>query len=139
MTDHLPVGSVISGYPYLWRWQRDRRETEGRKNRPACVAVSMHSSNGLTHLVLLPITSTPPYADQTAIKLPTLEIKRIHLDPTKDAWIIVSEYNYDIVQLSYSLQLSNEILPTLSPAMLKIVLTAFRAFLTQPTARIDRL
>jgi len=139
MTSSIPIGSVLPGYPYLSRWQSDRGETEGRKHRPACVAVSMRGSDGLTHLALLAITGSPPYADQTAVKLPALEIRRIGLDPGKDAWIIVSEYNYDILERSFSLEPPRAPLPTLSPAVLRIVLNAFRSFLAEPLARVERV
>lgn len=40
--EFLP-GQVID-YPYLWAWQDERGETEGRKNRPTCVVVAVRSA-----------------------------------------------------------------------------------------------
>ncbi len=101
----LSTGEIISAYPYLWLWQRDRFETEGRKERPVCVAVAVKGVDGLTHLALLAITGTPPRADQRAVEIPPLEIRRIGLKEHKQAWIIVSEYNYDILEKSFSLDI----------------------------------
>jgi PHD/YefM family antitoxin component YafN of YafNO toxin-antitoxin module len=39
MSVDLPAGAVIE-YPYLWRWRRERGESEGRKQRPVCEARS---------------------------------------------------------------------------------------------------
>src|SRR5690349_9809646 len=57
MSSDLPSGTVIH-YPYLWRWQRERGETEGRKERPVCIVVAVQNPrDALTHLALLAITS----------------------------------------------------------------------------------
>ena len=36
-------GQIIA-YPYLWAWQNDRGETEGRKSRPTCVVVAVRGA-----------------------------------------------------------------------------------------------
>jgi hypothetical protein len=91
----ISTGDVLPGYPYLWRWQQDKGEDAGRKDRPVCVAIASTDPHGLTHLALLPMTGTQPRADQIALELPPLEVRRIGLKEHKRAWIIVSEYNYD--------------------------------------------
>mgnify|MGYP006932267587 CR=1 FL=1 len=40
--DFLP-GQVIA-YLYLWAWQNERGETEGRKSRPTCVVVAVRGA-----------------------------------------------------------------------------------------------
>lgn len=63
--EFLP-GQVIA-YPYLWAWQQERGETEGRKVRPTCVVVAVRGANdGLTHLALLAITTQPPQRGRVA-------------------------------------------------------------------------
>ncbi len=135
----VSTGDLISSYPYLWLWQRDRGETEGRKDRPVCVALAVRSADGLTHLALLAITGTPPRSDQVAVELPPLEIRRLGLSEFKQAWIVVSEYNYDILEQSFSLGSSQRDGRRLSPGFLKTVLRAFRPTLAEAQARIDRL
>lgn len=59
--EFLP-GQVIA-YPYLWAWQHEHGETEGRKTRPDRVVVAVRDANdGLTHLALLAFTTQPPQA-----------------------------------------------------------------------------
>jgi len=93
----------------------------------------------LTHLALLAITGKRPRTDQSAIRLPRLEVKRLGLDQSKDAWIVVSEYNYDILERSFSLEPPRQALRKLSPAVLKMVLAEFRKFLASPSARVNRV
>ena len=123
----------------LWLWQRERGEEEGRKDRPICVAVSSRGNDGLTHLALLAITGTPPRADQLAVEIPALEIRRLGLSEFKQAWIIVSEYNYDVLERSFSLEPPRQQGRRLSPGFLKVVLRAFRPTLSRSEARVDRL
>lgn len=138
-TAPLSTGDIVPSYPYLWLWQRARGEDEGRKRRPVCVVVAARGSDGLTHLALLAITSALPRADQAAVEIPPLEIRRIGLSEFKQAWVIVSEYNYDILEHSFSLEPPRSPLNRLSPGFQKIVLRAFKPTLATAGARIDRL
>ena len=48
MSGRFLPGQVIS-YPYLWAWQHERGETEGRKSRPTCVVIAVGGArDGLT-------------------------------------------------------------------------------------------
>lgn len=135
----IETGDVVPAYPYLWLWQSQRGEEEGRKSRPVCVAIASQGADGLTHLALLAITGTAPRADQLAVEIPPLEIRRIGLSEFKQAWIIVSEYNYDILERSFSLEPPASKLPKLSQKFLKAVLRAFRPTLAAAQTRVDRL
>jgi hypothetical protein len=114
----IETGDIVSTYPYLWLWQSERGEDGGRKSRPVCVAVAARGVDGLTHLAVLAITGTAPRADQAAVEIPPLEIRRIGLSEFKQAWIIVSEYNYDILERSFSLEPAASPLPKLSQSFL---------------------
>jgi hypothetical protein len=47
-----PPGSIIQ-YPYVWASRGDAGETEGRKSRPACLALRLRDSEkDIHHLVL---------------------------------------------------------------------------------------
>lgn len=137
-TREISSGDIIPSYPYLWLWQREGGEDAGRKLRPACVAVAVQGADGFTHLALLAITGTSPRADQRAVEIPTLEIRRIGLNEFKQAWIIVSEYNYDILERSFSLEPLRQPPRKFSPGFLRVVLWAFRPTLAVRAARIDR-
>lgn len=133
MTEPLQSGSIIS-YPYLWAWQKQRGETEGRKDRPTCLAIAAKTEKGITEMILLPISSKPPGDGQSALEIPALECRRINL--TAPAWITVSEYNFDIAEHSHSY---NPALPAqgkLSRGFLRMVI---RQFLEQKAKRISRV
>jgi hypothetical protein len=131
-----PTGSILA-YPYLWRWQADKGETEGRKERPVCLLLSVASGEA-THLLLLAISGTPPRSDQTALLVPPLERRRGGLREWKDAWITVSEFNYDIAETSHYLDPNAEVFGRFGPKFLSKIAAAARPFIQQRSARIDR-
>ncbi|APH74885.1 hypothetical protein [Aquibium oceanicum] len=121
--EFLP-GQVIA-YPYLWAWQHERGETEGRKVRPTCVVVAMRSDDRLTHLALLAITTQPPQAGRTALDVPEIECKRAGLGDLKQCWIVVDEYNYDIVERSWYIEPGSDALGRFSRAFVARIANAF--------------
>lgn len=125
----IKAGDVIEGYPYLWLRQSRAGETEGRKPRPVCVAIAVGAEDNKTHLALLPISSQPPTANQIAISIPARERERLGLDAGKEAWIYVSEYNYDILRESYYLPAKTKSAKSVSATLLKDLLIAFRVTL----------
>lgn len=136
MAADLPRGAVIR-YPYLWRWQSEGGETEGRKERPVCLAISGPFRGG-TALVLLPISGIPPISGQTCLEIPQLERRRAGLDENRPAWITVSEFNFDMAENSFYLDPAARPIGQLSEAFLKQVYRLLRVRLSDPKARIDR-
>ncbi|MFZ2872064.1 hypothetical protein [Zavarzinia sp.] len=127
---------LVIDYPYLWRWQDDRGETEGRKERPSCLAfVVKGKSDGLTHVALLAISSTAPREGQVTVEVPEAERRRAGLDPAKRAWITVSEWNHDIAERSFYLGRNARRFGRFGDSFLREVLIAFRPFLGR---EIDR-
>lgn len=51
------LAGLIIAYPYLWAWQNDRGETEGRKSSPTCVVIALR---GAPDRLLLAVTTHPP-------------------------------------------------------------------------------
>ncbi len=137
MADVPANGSVIR-YPYLWAWQRDKGETEGRKGRPVCMVLAIPKGNQ-TNLILLAISGTPPRSDQTALEIPQLECRRAGIREWKDAWITVSEFNHDLAEVSFYYDPSAEVLGSFSKGFLAKVAAAFKPFLASPDARISRI
>ncbi|MDX8449368.1 hypothetical protein [Mesorhizobium captivum] len=125
--EFLP-GQVID-YPYLWAWQHERGETEGRKARPTCVVVVVRSANdGLSHLALLAIATQPAQADRVAVEVSDIECRRAGLSDIKRCWIVVDEYNYDIAERSRYIEPHSKILGRFSKAfMMKIAATFVEA------------
>jgi hypothetical protein len=133
-----PQGSVIA-YPYLWATQHDEGETEGRKVRPSCLVLrSYDSRQKIHHLFLLAITSQPPRSDQTAIAVPDTERRRGGLTRYPRAWIIVSEYNYDIAERSFYFEPGTPTLGAFSAPFLREIARSFREALARAVMRIDR-
>lgn len=136
MADTPPSGSIVR-YPYLWAWQRDKGETEGRKSRPVCLVLALPKGKQ-THLIILAISGTPPRADQTALEIPQLECRRAGIRDWKDAWITVSEFNHDIAEASFYYDPNAEMLGSFSKGFLAKVASAFKPFLSRTDARVDR-
>lgn len=133
----IPANGSIFRYPYLWAWQRDKGEAEGRKARPVCMVLAI-PKGAQTHLVILAISGTPPRADQTALEIPQLECRRAGIRDWTDAWITVSEFNHDIAEVSFYYDPSAERLGSFSKGFLAKVAAAFRPFLALPAARVSR-
>ena len=101
--EDIQTGCVIR-YPYLWLREREKGETSGRKPRPTAVGVRLVRKEGGDGLILFALTTTPPTADQEAVEVPDIEKQRAGLDRDERVWLILDEYNYDVVGESYYLE-----------------------------------
>ena len=138
MTSRFSSGQIVS-YPYLWRWQMKRGQESGQKDRPGCLAMTFFDERqNFTHLVILPISGTPPQPDQTALEIPRLEIKRAGLDELRQGWITVSEYNYDIAERSYYFEPGQRPRGQFGPKFLEEIRVALRPTIAAHIGRIDR-
>ena len=137
-SENLRPGTIVT-YPYLWRWQRDRGETEGRKERPVCVVVAVRSEkDAVTHLALLAISSQPPHPDRTRLEVPEIECRRGGLSTLKRAWISIDEYNYDIAEHSYYFDMRQEPLGRFSKQFMMSLASAFVPFFKDRQVRVPR-
>jgi hypothetical protein len=130
------TGDVFQ-YPYLWRREFEKGETEGRKSRPACLAIALEAQ-GKTYLYLLAITSKSPQRNQKALEIPGLELRRIGLNADAQGWVIVSEYNRDILSESFYLSPDVPILGRFSDRFLLSIQLALRENLRSPAALVKR-
>ncbi len=101
--EDLRTGSVLH-FPYLWAREAAQGETEGRKPRPVAVGVRIPKPNRQDVLVLFPITSKEPSRGRFAAEIPDIEKRRASLDGSLRLWIILDEYNQDVIGQSYYLQ-----------------------------------
>lgn len=99
----LRTGAVIR-FPYLWAREAAQGETEGRKFRPAAVGVRIPQPKGEDVLVLFPITSREPARGRFAAEIPDTEKRRAGLDGTIRLWIVLDEYNQDVIGRSFYLE-----------------------------------
>jgi hypothetical protein len=135
--EFLP-GQIIA-YPYLWAWQQERGETEGRKTRPTCVVVAVRgASDGFKHLVLLAITTQPPQLGRVALNIPDIERRRAGLGDLGQCWVVVDEYNYDVVERSWYIEPGGHALGRFSKAFVMKIATAFAEARTSGR-RVNRL
>jgi hypothetical protein len=136
--EDLRSGAIFD-YPYLWRWQQERGETEGRKDRPVCVAIALRQPDaGRTYLALLAISGTPPRPGRHAIELTEIECRRAGLKTWKAAWITIDEYNFDIAEVSWYLDLGQAPRGRLSKTFMMRLATEFRPFFRDARSRVDR-
>ena len=131
---------TLSPTPYLWRWQVEENPAQehGEKDRPVCMLLTMIDKQGLTHLLLLPISSKPPFGEQQAIEIPKLELRRAKLTGYDRGCITVSECNHDVLERSYYLDHSQAPIGRFSDAFLETVRKPFAPFLAAGPARINR-
>jgi hypothetical protein len=97
-----PRSGDVFEYPYLWAWQAEKGETEGRKERPVCLLIALPVQSG-TMMVILAITATEPEPKDGAVEIPAIEARRVGLADWKQGWVIVSEANYDNLENSWYL------------------------------------
>lgn len=60
--------------------------------------------NGDELLILFPITTQPPQPDRFAVEIPEMERWRAGLDSTVRLWLILDEYNEDVIGRSFYLE-----------------------------------
>ena len=97
-------GRCLLGVAAVAQREAERGETEGRKARPVAVGVWLSRPKGEDVLILFPITSRPPSPDRFAVEIPEIEKRRGGLDATIRLWIILDEYNQDVVGKSFYLE-----------------------------------
>jgi hypothetical protein len=100
--DQIRTGTVIR-YPYLWAREAHDGEREGRKDRPVAVGVRVVRMDG-DLILLFPITSKEPETARFSVELPTIEKRRAGLDPMPRLWLILDEFNTDIIGRSFYLE-----------------------------------
>ena len=90
MTDlqSIPKVGDIWEYPYLWAWQADHGETEGRKARPCALTLVNRKQDNLTEVILVPITTKEPVAGSHFVEVPQIEKRRAGLDERLRLWVI---------------------------------------------------
>jgi hypothetical protein len=98
----LTTGAVFR-YPYLWKHEADRGETEGRKDRPVAVALRIGQLDGLETSIMIPITSKEPAKGRLATEIPETEKRRAGLAPDVRLWAMLDEANIDVLGKSYYL------------------------------------
>ncbi|KAB2693123.1 hypothetical protein [Brucella intermedia] len=88
-----PKPGLVLRYDYLWTHEAAAGQDQG-KDRPTCLVAATDALVRPRHVVLLPITHTPPSGDTVGIEIPAMVKQAIGLDDAP-SWVIVSEHNID--------------------------------------------
>lgn len=84
---------MVIRYAYLWRSEAERGRDSGVKDRPCVVVLAVKKENGVTTVVVAPITHAIPAEGANAIEIPRETKKRLKLDDDR-SWIITTELNF---------------------------------------------
>jgi len=82
----------VIGYAYLWRDEAKRGQTEGRKERPAVIVLSVTRQDERTVVTVAPITHSPPARAELAVEIPPATKRRLGLDDER-SWIVTDDLN----------------------------------------------
>jgi hypothetical protein len=88
-----PKPGLVVRYDYLWSREAAQGRDQG-KDRPTCLLAATDRLTRPRHVVLLPITHTPPDDDTVGIEIPTKVKQALGLDDAP-SWVVVSEHNID--------------------------------------------
>jgi len=129
---------TVFHYPYRWRGRRE----DHPKDRTTVLSIVVKNAETdrapITHLFLLAITDDPDH-DGLAVEVPPIERKRAGLSPTRPAFVVISEYNYDILPMSHRYNPSAKTFGAFSSAFTEVVRDAFLDAMRRARARrVDR-
>ena len=88
-----PKPGLIIRYDYLWGREAAAGRDQG-KDRPALVLATIDMPLRPRHVVLAPITHTPPSGSTVGIEIPAKVKRALGLDDSQ-SWVVVSEHNVD--------------------------------------------
>jgi hypothetical protein len=88
----VPEPGLVIAYAYLWHSEHERGQEEGSKDRPCAILLTAQAAPGETVVTVLPITHTPPTAEELAVEIPHAVKRRLGLDDAR-SWVVVTEIN----------------------------------------------
>lgn len=88
-----PEPGLVVNYAYLWQYEHRAGREEGRKDRPAVIALFVaNASDEPTIVTVLPMTRVAPSDPVAAIEFPLVVKKHLGLDHAR-SWAVVDEGN----------------------------------------------
>jgi len=88
-----PKPGLVIRYDFLWKDEADRGQEQGNKDRPcAIVLATQPKPDGSRHVILCPITHSPPSQDQSAVEVPPKVARHLGLDSDRN-WIKTDQIN----------------------------------------------
>jgi hypothetical protein len=126
-----PEPGLVISYAYVWDYEAQGGQEEGRKDRPCVIALAVERQpGGETLVTVLPVTHRPPDIAAEAVEIPRAVKQQLGLDDDR-SWVVVSEGDqfvwpgYDLRKVRRSDRYDYGYLP---PRFFKDILAAFRAW-----------
>jgi hypothetical protein len=126
----VPEAGLVISFAYLWHREHSQGQAEGRKTRP-CVIVDAtpDKAQDALHVIVLPITHSPPSDPAASVEMPHPVKRHLALDDAR-SWIVVEEGNafdwpgYDLRKIGATGRYAYGFLP---PRLFDRVIAAFMA------------
>jgi PemK-like, MazF-like toxin of type II toxin-antitoxin system len=83
---------MVVSYGYLWRHEHERGRSEGRKDRPCVIVLSVENSQMGIMVTVAPVTHSPPADPEIGIEIPLSVKRHLGLDDAR-SWVVVNEGN----------------------------------------------
>jgi hypothetical protein len=126
-----PEAGLVISYAYLWHYEHQAGQDEGRKDRPSVIVLAVvRAPHDKRVVTVLPITHVAPIDPAEAIEIPPPVKRHLGLDGER-SWIVVNEGNefdwpgYDLRKIAGSDRYDYGFLP---PSFFARVLAAFVAW-----------
>ncbi|HEX4079838.1 MAG TPA: hypothetical protein VHX61_13305 [Rhizomicrobium sp.] len=87
-----PHPGLVIRYSYLWRQEAATGREEGSKDRPCAIVMAITDEDGEQHVLVLPVTHSPPAKPADAVEIPSETKVRLRLDSDR-SWIVITEAN----------------------------------------------
>jgi hypothetical protein len=87
-----PEAGLVICYAYLWHYEHQAGQDEGRKDRPSVIVLAVERADDATIVTVLPVTHNAPDNPDAAVEIPAPVKRHLGLDDAR-SWIIVSEGN----------------------------------------------
>jgi len=89
----IPTPGDVLNYAFLWNYEARRGQTEGLKDRPCVVVLSVSQETYGLNVVVCPLTSQMPEPNASAVEIPHRIKNRLGLTDRDKSYAITSEIN----------------------------------------------
>ena len=81
MSIPTPEPGLVISYAYLWNYESQGGQEEGRKDRPCVIMLAVQREpDGETLVTVLPVTHRPPEDSRAAVEIPRAVKRHLGLD-----------------------------------------------------------
>ena len=136
-----PEPGLVIAYAYLWDYEAQSGQEEGRKDRPCVIALAVERQpDGETLVTVLPVTHRPPDDEAAAVEIPRAVKRHLGLDDAR-SWVIISEGDqfvwpgYDLRKTPSSDRYDYGFLP---PRLFQKILDEFRGWHRKNKTRLTK-